>query len=123
MSPRKKENVPRAAKTITDAMATWSFIACFVCLFAAWAGWNNLAPARLEFDKYPFILFNLFLSFIAAIQGSVIMIYQKYADAERDKLMQKLDRQELKLIKLEQTHAKELSEIKNILLEVRANAS
>lgn len=95
-----KKKTPKVAKSITNAMATWSFIACFICLFAAWALWNNLAPAALQFDKFPFILFNLFLSFIAAVQGSVIMIYQKYADAERDKLMARMDRHEAQLVKM-----------------------
>lgn len=104
---KKKAEAPKLARTITNAMATWSFIGCFFGLFATWALWNSLSPESLRFDPYPFILFNLFLSGIAAVQGSVIMIYQKYADAERDKMLVHINTIVTKLEKLEKERMKE----------------
>lgn len=112
---KKKTETPKVAKTITSAMATWSFIFAFLALFAAWACWNQLAPAFVRFDPYPFVFFNLFLSFIAAIQGSVIMIYQKYADAERDKQNDRIDRNSAKVAKMEKEHGEKLDAIIDLL--------
>lgn len=47
---------------------------------AVWAFLNTTAGFR-HWDKYPFILLNLFLSMLAAIQGSILLIAAKRADA------------------------------------------
>lgn len=103
----KKKDAPKLARNITNGMATWAFILGFFLLFVCWASWNSFMPVHFRFDKYPFILFNLMLSFIAAIQGSVIMIYQKYQDAERDAILRRLDKHDkviMKELKDEKTH-------------------
>lgn len=103
----KKKEAPKLARNITNGMATWGFILGFFFLFCCWASWNTFTPMKFHFDRYPFILFNLMLSFIAAIQGSVIMIYQKYQDAERDAILRRLDKHDkaiMKELKHEETH-------------------
>ena len=50
----------------------------------------NVALGRSAWDPYPFILLNLFLSMLAALQGPVIMMSQNRTDA-KDRLRGELD--------------------------------
>jgi uncharacterized membrane protein len=80
----KKEHVKlgdRIADKVTAFMATWTFIFVFVTagLIEIWTNHSGF----LHFDPQTIIL-NLFLSFVAAVQGSIIMISQNRA-AERDR--------------------------------------
>ena len=101
----------RVALAITAAMATWTFIFAFLmaCLIEIWFNHSHLIPHRFQFDPTTIIL-NLFLSLIAAVQESVIMIAQNQADKARGVLFARMARME------EQN--KELSE-QNNRLELR----
>ncbi len=57
---------------------SWPFIIIFICVLACWIGLNVfiLLNHGKPFDPYPFILLNLFLSMLAAIQAPVIMMSQ-----------------------------------------------
>jgi uncharacterized membrane protein len=84
---------------IADAVArfggSWSFIFAFAAVLLGWVLANTLHPggARGEpFDPYPFILLNLFLSMLAAIQAPVIMMSQNRQDA-KDRIRGELDYQ------------------------------
>lgn len=55
---------------------SWAFIITFLLLLVAWIGYNSVMPAKEHFDPYPFILMNLILSCIAALQASIIMMSQ-----------------------------------------------
>jgi uncharacterized membrane protein len=78
---------------IADAVAgfggSWSFIISFLTLLLVYVG-LNITIGKSAWDPYPFILLNLFLSMLAAIQAPVIMMSQNRQDA-KDRLRGELD--------------------------------
>jgi uncharacterized membrane protein len=77
----------RVADRIAAFGGSWTFILLFVVVLVAWVVLNSLVLARRgrAFDPYPYILLNLFLSMIAALQAPVIMMSQNRM-AARDRL-------------------------------------
>ncbi len=75
-------------QTISDKVArfggSWRFINVFSIILCVWILFNTLSPHKDEFDPYPFILMNLVLSAIAALQAPVIMMSQNRKE-ERDR--------------------------------------
>lgn len=69
----------RAADKVRNGMGSWAFVFIFVLIMAAWAIANTVDGFK-HWDKYPFILLNLFLSMLAALQGSILLIAAKRAD-------------------------------------------
>lgn len=73
---------------ISDKVArfggSWSFIISFFFLLILWIIYNSLAPRGENFDPYPFILMNLILSCIAALQAPIIMMSQNRQE-EKDR--------------------------------------
>ncbi len=78
---------------LADAVArfggSWAFIISFGAILVAYTAINHALKAR-AWDPYPFILLNLFLSMLAAIQAPVIMMSQNRQDA-KDRLRGELD--------------------------------
>lgn len=78
---------PSLSGRIADKVATfggsWSFIIFFLCFMLVWIG-VNLYLLQKPFDPYPFILLNLLLSTIAALQAPVIMMSQNRKE-EKDR--------------------------------------
>ena len=74
--------------SISDKVATfggsWKFIVLFTLILAVWILYNTLSPLKDEFDPYPFILMNLVLSAIAALQAPIIMMSQNRKE-EKDR--------------------------------------
>lgn len=70
----------RAADAMRNGMGSWPFVILFIAFLIAWA-WANTYSGFMHWDKYPFILLNLFLSMLAALQGSILLIAAKRADA------------------------------------------
>ena len=74
---------------LSDRMAefggSWKFIILFGAVLIAWIILNAVLLLNRGFDPYPFILLNLILSCLAAIQAPVIMMSQNRAEA-RDRL-------------------------------------
>jgi uncharacterized membrane protein len=68
---------------------SWTFILSFAVVLVAYAG-VNVALAARAWDPYPFILLNLFLSMLAAVQAPVIMMSQNRQDS-KDRLRSELD--------------------------------
>ena len=66
----------KAADAVAKFAGSWAFIFSFVAVMAIWMILNVLLAAH-AFDAYPFILLNLVLSCIAAIQAPLIMMSQK----------------------------------------------
>jgi uncharacterized membrane protein len=70
---------------VSDHLASfggsWMFIISFLMLLGVWIAFN-LARGTETFDPYPFILLNLILSCIAALQAPVIMMSQKRQEAK-----------------------------------------
>jgi len=77
----------------SDAVAnfggSWTFITLFALVLVVWMG-VNVAMATRAFDPYPFILLNLVLSCIAAVQAPIIMMSQKRQEA-KDRLRSEND--------------------------------
>ncbi|WP_192253743.1 DUF1003 domain-containing protein [Mesorhizobium silamurunense] len=74
------------ADRVSDSMAefggSWWFLISFAAVLLIWIGINLAAGLGHAFDPYPFILLNLLLSCIAAIQAPVIMMSQKRQEAK-----------------------------------------
>ena len=79
---------------IADQVATfggsWTFIISFGGFLAVWIAINVIFLANKGFDPYPFILLNLILSCIAALQAPVIMMSQNRQE-EKDRERAKKD--------------------------------
>lgn len=60
-------------------MGSWPFVFGFALFLGVWALLNTVASIN-HWDKYPFILLNLFLSMLAAIQGAILLIAAKRVD-------------------------------------------
>jgi len=82
----------RAADKITTYGGSWYFIGLLFAYIAFWAGVNSWLLAYRPLDPYPYILLNLTLSMLAAIQGPIILMSQNRL-AERDRLQAKYDYQ------------------------------
>src|SRR5581483_8369212 len=80
----------RIADVVADFGGSWSFIICFFAVLVAWMAFNVWAGAAKTFDPYPFILLNLVLSCLAAIQAPIIMMSQKRQEA-KDRLRSEND--------------------------------
>ena len=65
----------RAADTIAKFAGSWAFIFCFTGILILWMVINTVLASK-AFDPYPFILLNLVLSCVAAIQAPLIMMSQ-----------------------------------------------
>ena len=79
----------RAADSMAKRAGSWSFIFGFIFVLVVWIALNSLAYIR-NWDPYPFILLNLLLSCLAAIQAPVIMMSQNRQES-RDRLEANLD--------------------------------
>ena len=73
----------RAADSITKVAGSWTFIICFFIFLAIWMLLNTVALIG-KWDNYPFILLNLVLSCLAAIQAPIILMSQNRT-AEKDR--------------------------------------
>jgi len=69
---------------------SWTFIIIFALFLWVWIAFNLLVPEAQQFDIYPFILLNLILSTLAAIQAPIIMMSQKRQEA-KDRLRSEND--------------------------------
>src|SRR5436189_1445737 len=82
----------RAADTIAEFGGSWKFIIFSMALFAVWVATNTILLTRKPFDPYTFILLNLALNMITALQAPIIMISQN-RQAHKDRLRANLDYQ------------------------------
>lgn len=74
----------RTADRVAAFGGSWAFIGIFVAVLAAWVLYNSGRQPR--FDPYPFILLNLLLSCIAAIQAPLILMSQnRQVDKDRQR--------------------------------------
>ncbi len=75
----------KSADAIAKFGGSWPFIFLFVVVLGSWILLNTLHFFGLSFDRYPFILLNLVLSCLAAIQAPIIMMSQN-RQAARDRI-------------------------------------
>jgi uncharacterized membrane protein len=66
----------RAADRLRNGMGSWAFVFGALIFLAGWM----LGNRNVGFDPYPFILLNLVLSCLAAMQGAILLIAAKRAD-------------------------------------------
>jgi len=91
----------RAADTMRNGMGSWPFVFGALAFLGAWMVLNTIL-GRSGFDKYPFILLNLVLSCLAALQGAILLIAAKRADAIAAELAQhtyQIDQETLEVAK------------------------
>ena len=76
-SPDQLTRGERAADLLRNGMGSWGFVISALAFLAGWM----IANGSDGFDPYPFILLNLILSCLAALQGAILLIAAKRADA------------------------------------------
>ena len=74
----------RVSDKLADVAGSWRFISAFGVVLGVWILLNTVALIH-HWDKYPYILLNLFLSMLAAIQAPVIMMSQNRQE-DRDRV-------------------------------------
>lgn len=74
----------RAADRLANLGGSWGFILSFTVLLIGWMVLNTIGLLARPFDPYPFILLNLVLSSLAALQAPVIMMSQRRQE-EKDR--------------------------------------
>ncbi|HJT01001.1 MAG TPA: DUF1003 domain-containing protein [Terriglobales bacterium] len=79
----------RIADSVASFGGSWTFITIFVLFMLTYTS-INVSLRKAAWDPYPFILLNLFLSMLAAIQAPVIMMSQNRQD-KKDRLRGELD--------------------------------
>jgi len=77
----------KMADRVASFGGSWTFISLFVCVMVTWILLNSFILIRLNssFDPYPYILLNLVLSMLAAIQAPIILMSQN-RQAYKDRL-------------------------------------
>jgi uncharacterized membrane protein len=80
----------RIADHMADIAGSWTFIISFLLILFAWIIINSIQLVRHTFDPFPFILLNLVLSCLAAIQAPVIMMSQNRQE-KKDRLRSEQD--------------------------------
>jgi len=66
----------RAADRLRNGMGSWPFVFGALLFLAGWMAGNR----NVGFDPYPFILLNLILSCLAALQGAILLIAARRSD-------------------------------------------
>jgi uncharacterized membrane protein len=85
----KETRGERVADTVAAFGGSWTFITLFALFMLVYTS-INVSLRKQAWDPYPFILLNLFLSMLAAIQAPVIMMSQNRQD-KKDRLRGELD--------------------------------
>lgn len=80
----KRTTGQKLADGVAKFGGSWGFIIAFTIILVVWMTINVVHLFGVHFDPYPFILLNLFLSCVAAIQAPIIMMSQN-RQAERDR--------------------------------------
>jgi uncharacterized membrane protein len=80
----------RMADRLADFGGSWTFISIFMGLLIIWIGINTWLLLEKPFDPYPYILLNLVLSCLAAIQAPVILMSQNRQES-KDRLRSEND--------------------------------
>lgn len=78
----------KVADKLTEVAGSWTFIICFLLFLVVWIILN--VTLLINLDPYPFILLNLLLSCLAAIQAPIIMMSQN-RQSKKDSLRSRND--------------------------------
>jgi uncharacterized membrane protein len=93
----------RLADRVAAFGGSWPFILVFCAVMVLWIVVNTWVLAEQPFDRYPYILLNLVLSMLAAMQAPIIMMSQN-RQAAKDRLQADLDYRVNLKAELEVTH-------------------
>jgi len=80
----------RVSDRLADVAGSWGFIGFFALFMALWITANTVQLVFKPWDHYPYVLLNLMLSCLAAIQAPVIMMAQNRQEA-KDRLRSEHD--------------------------------
>jgi uncharacterized membrane protein len=80
----------RVADKMAEFGGSWRFISLFIAVMVIWIIINTIALLSKPFDPFPYILLNLVLSCLAAIQAPIIMMSQNRQEA-KDRLRAEFD--------------------------------
>lgn len=80
------------AENFARFMGTARFLLYMTAFVAIWLGWNWVAPARWQWDAYPFIFLTLMLSLQASYAAPLILLAQNRQE-DRDRVISEQDRQ------------------------------
>ena len=109
----------RLSDKIAEIGGSWRFIFSFLVVLALWATVNALILREKAFDPYPFILLNLFLSMLAALQAPVILMSQNRV-AKRDQARLEIDlEKDLRDLHIDQGSHEILLELHNDMRAVK----
>jgi uncharacterized membrane protein len=112
----------RMSDGMTKAAGSWRFITIFLAVLVIWMAVNAVAGLR-HWDPYPFILLNLALSCVAAIQAPIILMSQNREEA-RDRIRAVADYEvNLKAEVLLEHLTQEVETLKTLLSEGRGRPS
>ncbi len=100
----------KAADGVRNGMGSWPFVFSFLGAMGLWAYLNSIILKDHAFDPYPYILLNLLLSTLAGLQGAILLIAAKRADAILDAVIFHIKSNTDKI-------AKETDQIDKLLLE------
>ena len=126
----------RLADRIASFGGSWAFLVIFALVLLSWIAMNSLVLFWRPFDPYPYILLNLLLSCLAAIQAPVIMMSQNRQEAKdrlraqhdyqvnlkaeleirqiHEKLDHLLNKQWERLVQIQEIQVEQLSEINQL---------
>ncbi len=103
----------KAADALTKWAGSWAFILSILFFLLIWMLINSYFLIKYQqgnpFDPYPFILLNLILSCLAAIQAPIILMSQN-RQAQRDRIKSEYD------YRINKKAEEEIRQIKNLLL-------
>ena len=109
----------RSADFLSHWGGSWPFIGGLTVVLIAWMGLNTYFVVIGEWDPYPFILLNLFLSCLATFQAPVILMSQNRS-AERDRKRSEYDYLINRKAEREiEDIQKDLEEIKKLIIKRR----
>ncbi|MCH7568320.1 MAG: DUF1003 domain-containing protein [Nanoarchaeota archaeon] len=105
----------KASDLITYWAGSWVFIFLFLLILLLWIATNAYFLIQYEigkpWDPYPFILLNLFLSMLAAIQAPVILMSQN-RQIQKDRIRSEYD------YAVNRKAEREITDIKQLILEL-----
>lgn len=116
--PKPRTYGQKAADWVTKWVGSWTFIILLFIFMGVWV-WVNIYMVIFRWDPYPFILFNLFLSCLAAVQAPIILMSQN-RQTERDRVKAEQDYRVNRKAELEiEDMQKDLETIKDMIREVK----
>lgn len=89
------------AHVLAEQLATWRFVVWMAISMVVWIIWQHVVPPALRFDPYPFILFNLVLSGIAAFTAPILLIADGYRHKRDFEVLRRIEHKLDQLLKSE----------------------